>query len=344
MAQKRQILSINGGGVRGLYSIAILAQIEQCLADQQKDENLNIGKYFDMISGTSIGGILAIGLASGINARSLYKTLLDNAANIFPPPMLSGTPILGAIFSILRVIKLILLGSRYNQKALKATLISVLGDKRIRDLDRRVIVPVINITNGQPSLIKTPHNEIFKRDGEYKVVDVCLGTSAAPTYFPPHKVNNHYWVDGGLIANNPTLISCHEAKYFLDWDLDNLYILSIGTLNSEFALNHKKINSWTSKFKGFLNIWQGGLNIIELTLSANQIMQNKMASHIIGERLVEVDEIIGKQQSDEIAIDIATKDALEMMAGRAEHKAHSVFANSKVKAFFKNYADEFQPF
>ena len=79
-----QILSLSGGGMRGLYTATVLAELEQSLADKSDDPHYWIGQHFDLICGTSIGGILALGLASGLNARALANILDSNRKDIFP--------------------------------------------------------------------------------------------------------------------------------------------------------------------------------------------------------------------------------------------------------------------
>ena len=79
-----KVLSLNGGGVRGLFTISFLAEIERIIESQKNIENVKIGDYFDLITGTSIGGILALGLASGKSARELELVFKENASKIFP--------------------------------------------------------------------------------------------------------------------------------------------------------------------------------------------------------------------------------------------------------------------
>ena len=79
-----KVLALNGGGVRGLFTITLLAELESIIEKREKRENVKIGDYFDLITGTSIGGILALGLASGKSARELKQAFEDNAQHIFP--------------------------------------------------------------------------------------------------------------------------------------------------------------------------------------------------------------------------------------------------------------------
>ena len=200
-----QILSLSGGGFLGLYSIAVLANIE-------RHTGTRIANHFDLLAGTSIGGILALALAAEVPAEEIQNAFDDNGQRIFgtSPQPKSG------LFAFIDVTSR-LWRSKYDAAARRDTIEGILdADMRIGDLKHPVIVPAVNLTQGAPQLFKTPHHENFKLDHKLRVVDVALATSAAPTYFPLATIGDSIYTDGGLYANSPDLLALHEAIHFFE--------------------------------------------------------------------------------------------------------------------------------
>ena len=161
---KVRILSLNGGGVRGLYTITVLAEFERILANG--DESYSIAEHFDLIAGTSIGGLLALGLADGKTARELQAKVLEHACTIFPPRKKIVPKILWDFWKGACTI----FGNRYSGENIVKAVADIEGsDRTIRDLQRRVLIPTVNITTGKPLFVKTCHNPRFTRD------DQCSG-------------------------------------------------------------------------------------------------------------------------------------------------------------------------
>jgi uncharacterized protein len=217
---KFRVLALDGGGVRGAFGASLLAEIERTLGQP-------IYRYFDLIVGTSTGGIIAAGLALGMRAaeiRELYETL---GVNIFAP---AQRRFMGPLFA-----------PKYSRTALTTALRAVYGDKLIRDAKVRLVVPAVNLTSGRPTTFKTPHlRAASTRDLQYRVVDVVLATTAAPTYFEHAAVDGSgAYCDGGLWANNPSLVGYTEAIRIRDELQDatggapfaerDIAILSVGT-------------------------------------------------------------------------------------------------------------------
>lgn len=315
---KFQILALSGGGVRGLFTISILATLEQYLAEQTAHADYNVARHFDLIAGTSIGGILALGLASGINARRLAEILDENRKKIFPKKRF--TLVQQALWSL------------YDNAPLKDVLTECFGAKRIKDLQTRVTIPAVNGTSGSPKVYKTPHHQNFQIDKHLSIADVALSTSAAPTFFSPYLMNDSYVVDGGLIANGPALIAYHEATHFLKVPKENVHILGVGTMGSKRVLNSdRKLNGW-----GYLTGWGTGRKLIEMTLSANEEMQNKMVEHLLDNRFTLIDEELTPDQSKSITLDNASDRAAQMLRGRGKERGQKAVANPIVRDFFEH--------
>ncbi|WP_434779302.1 CBASS cGAMP-activated phospholipase [Neisseria sp. Ec49-e6-T10] len=320
--ERFQILSLSGGGVRGLYTISILAELEKTLAEKDQNEHYNIADHFDLISGTSIGGILALGLASGINARTLASLIDEERTKIFKKTCIQKIPFLGTLCKQART-------SLYSSKPLKNILKKEFGEKKIRDLNTRVVIPSVNGTTGLPKVYKTPHHCDFLIDKNLSIVDVGMATSAAPTYFDPQMVNDNLMVDGGLVANSPALIAYHEATHFLKKRTETIHLLCIGTMGSQETLNIDRTKCW-----GYLSGWGMGRKLLGLTLSSNEKLHNFIVKQLLQDRFVELDDHNTPDQSKSITLDNANDAVAIMLKGKGKNKAQFAIGQKNVKAFF----------
>ncbi|PZP84147.1 MAG: hypothetical protein DI582_09525 [Azospirillum brasilense] len=150
-SQNFNILSLSGGGFYGLYTISVIAALEQ-------ETGRPFASHFDLMAGTSVGGILALGLAAEIPAADIKLAFEKHGTTIFSNrnnP--STTP--GAIRDILRSV----FSPKYKADALRATVTEILGSNtKIGDLKHPIIVPAVNLTKGRPQIFKTPHHHTFK--------------------------------------------------------------------------------------------------------------------------------------------------------------------------------------
>jgi patatin-like phospholipase/acyl hydrolase len=227
-----KILSIDGGGIRGLIPAKVLEDLEQELQKTEPDKKLH--EHFDLICGTSTGAILAIAIALGIPATELVKFYKENAKMIFPKWYLKVLPRKSRVF----------VTSIYSNKKLRKKLEEVYsaanGGKPplMNDLKTKVCVPVFNGSGGEINVIKTRHHAEYYRDYKLPAHEVALSSASAPVYFPPHSFNysNEYgtgsnvnMIDGGVFANNPALIGVLEAVDKIGCDISEVKILSLGT-------------------------------------------------------------------------------------------------------------------
>ena len=214
-------MTIDGGGIRGTFPAAFLANLEQDL-DQP------VGRYFDLISGTSTGGIIAIGLALGLSAAEILKLYEDKGPAIFAQTR-SGLP--AWLAGRLRLGKWLFWGPKYSVAPLHEALSEVLGDRRLGEARTRLMIPAWHPKTQGVYIFKTAHHPRFATDYKELAVDAAMATAAAPTYFAQHiTANDVGLVDGGLWANNPTGIAVVEAIATLGWPADDLKVLSIGCL------------------------------------------------------------------------------------------------------------------
>lgn len=213
--RERHLLALTGGGYRGLFPAEILAAAEE-------EGRTPLASRFDMMAGTSIGGILAIGLTCGVKARDLADLVREHGPAIFTPRPLSF-----AGFS----------KSHYKADGLVRVIKLVLGKHAARpfaEIPGRLIVSAVNERTGTHQLFRTDAAAPSGGD-RISTLDVALATSAAPTYFPPHRVGDQVYVDGGLIANAPDLVVLTEALRAFGCSLDECHLLSIGTAGSPRA-------------------------------------------------------------------------------------------------------------
>jgi Patatin-like phospholipase len=205
----RRILSIDGGGIKGVFPASFLATVEQSLGQP-------ISAFFDLIAGTSTGGIIALGLGLGITAQKLLTFYITEGPAIFQG---NGRN---------RLIRW-LFRSKYDSAELKSALERVFQARKLGHSRKRLVIPSLNIETGEVHIWKTAHAERFERDYGHSAVEVALSTSAAPTYFPIYESESGApLVDGGMFANNPLAIAVVEAVGVLGWDPEELRILSLG--------------------------------------------------------------------------------------------------------------------
>jgi patatin-like phospholipase/acyl hydrolase len=186
------ILALTGGGYRGLYTAHVLAQLEAFAGRP-------IGQCFDLIAGTSIGGILALALAFEIPMAQVVNEFHQRAPTIFRRrgPLAGWTR------------------AKYAQAGLREAIEAILSsDVTLAMAQHAVIIPALNLTHGEPQVFKTRHHDTYHRDYRYRVIDIALATSAAPVFFPIAELDNQLFADGGLFANAPDLAALHEAESF----------------------------------------------------------------------------------------------------------------------------------
>ncbi|KAK1604096.1 hypothetical protein QYE76_027769 [Lolium multiflorum] len=255
MGQLITLLSIDGGGIRGLIPSTILACLESKLQELDGPD-ARIADYFDVIAGTSTGALVATMLAAPdenkrplFAAKEINKFYLDNGPKIFPQRS-NGllTPVAKFFGAVM--------GPKYDGKFLQDKIKNLTNNVNIADTVTNIIVPTFDIKALQPVLFNTyeAKNEPLKNA---HLSDICISTSAAPTYFPAHyfktydplgKIPEREYnlVDGGVAANNPTMAAMSMiTKEVLRRDPDftlgkpadyrNYLIISIGTGSTKEA-------------------------------------------------------------------------------------------------------------
>ncbi|GFS33194.1 phospholipase A 2A [Actinidia rufa] len=249
------ILSIDGGGIRGIIPATILEYLESQL--QELDgEDARLADYFDVIAGTSTGGLVAAMLtAPNENGRPLFAAkdikpfYLEHSPKIFPQKK-------GVLGSMRNNLKL-LVGPKYDGKYLHKIVREKLGETRLHQTLTHVVIPTFDIKHLQPTIFSTFE---VKKDHylDARLSDICISTSAAPTYLPAYhfmnqddegNVREFNLIDGGVAANNPALVAISqvtkqifdENPYFFPtkpMDYGRFLVISIGTGSSKVELKY----------------------------------------------------------------------------------------------------------
>jgi patatin-like phospholipase/acyl hydrolase len=298
------------------------------LAELEKLAGGAVARHFDLVAGTSVGGILALGLAAEIPAVDMKAAFERRGTDIFSrrPVPRSG---LGKLWDLTRSA----LTPKYGAAALRATIEEFLGAERLLgDLPHRVIVPAVNLTKGKPQVFKTPHHETFKRDLHLRAVDVAMATSAAPTFFPIAEIGDELFADGGLYANSPDILALHEATHFLGADPGAISVLSVGTTTSQFSFSH------VGGLRLGIIPWMKGQKLVQVILSSQQASVDYMLRHRLGDRYVRVDELQSKEQERELALDVATEDAQRTIRALAEASVRYLVNNPVLQAMLAQRA------
>jgi hypothetical protein len=221
-----RILSIDGGGICGILPASVLAELEARYLNGQ-----SIGEYFDLIAGTSTGGIIALGLARGLTAAAVRDVYVDRGGLIFPP-----------VSRIRRLWRGIRRLQRYpsERKPLQDELLRIFGDTAFGEAKTRLCIPAFEGRHGEPWIYKTPHHPDYKRDRHASMVTVGLATAAAPTFFEALSNNGYLMLDGGLWANNPVMNALVDALTCFDIDRRQVRILSLGCGETAFQVSDAK--------------------------------------------------------------------------------------------------------
>jgi uncharacterized protein len=239
-----RVLSLDGGGIRGVFSASVLSAVEE-------QQGIRVADYFDLIIGTSTGGIIALGLGMGLSAREILTFYTKNGPRIFPTTFFHQR--VGGFVRHLA-------WHKYSAEPLKNALEEVFGDRLLGESQRRLVITSFDAVAGDVHLFKTSHHPKFTRDYQEKVVDVALATSAAPTYLPGHHPGDgRRFIDGGVWGNCPAPLGILEAMTVLGAPRESVEVLSIGTTESPFSVG---------KLASRLGLLPGGSGAVRLLMEA----------------------------------------------------------------------------
>ena len=262
-----RILSIDGGGIKGIFPATVLSELERQYLNGE-----SIANYFDLIVGTSTGGVIALGLGAGLSARDLRDLYRDRGREIFPP--------LGKIANVAAAARRVFKYG-YDRETLRDVLHDLVGDKTLAQSQKRLCVASSEAEHGDVYVFKTPHHPDYKLDAKEKMLKVALSTSAAPTFFRVLEDDGYKFVDGGIWANNPTMIGLVEALSAFDVQRDQIKILSLGCGSRPF-----RASQWKIRFGGMFAWW----DIIFAAMYFQSVTALDQSSLLIGnDRITRID-------------------------------------------------------
>ena len=246
-----RVLALDGGGLRGLFTASFLSTLEDLGGGR-------IGEHFDLIVGTSMGGIIALALAYGTPAHTVLDLFLQKGRRVF-----GKARRLGMLFR-----------PKYDNAALAAALREFFGSKSLNDVTTPVCVPSYELENSYPRIWKDEHAADLIPAGDEPAWKVALASSSAPVFFPGTQVvpgDSH--VDGGLFANNPTLIGLTEAVRYFGQPLERIRILSVGAGERAERIPYERARR--------MGVWFWGTAAIEHMLIAQARISHEIALRLL---------------------------------------------------------------
>jgi predicted acylesterase/phospholipase RssA len=209
-----KILSIDGGGIRGLIPARVLAEIERRCKRPA-------GELFDLVAGTSTGAIIACALTKPqpLTAEQIARIYLDEGPEIFSRSLIKKITSAGG-----------LIDERYESDGLLTSLRRHLGQHRLADAKPAILLTAYDLI-GRDALL-------LRNDRDMSMVDAAHGSSAAPSYFEPARVGDLVLVDGGVFATNPAMCA------YADVDGDVELLVSLGCGEHTRKLPFEKVKDW----------------------------------------------------------------------------------------------------
>lgn len=264
----RRILSMDGGGIRGLVTCRWLAGVEDALQDAGKPGLL---RNFDLLAGSSTGAIIACGLAIGLQPADMAALYREHAQAIFPG-------MARRLWS--RAGRLLVQGPsapKYDGKGLEKVLRKVFGTTTLGQAKRPLMLTSYDTISRKPVIFKS-----FKAaHRDLPMWECCRASAAAPTYFPAHAMTvegrKRALIDGGVVANNPTACAIAEALR-KDARADkprDLVVLSVGSGEHTRSIDLQSAREW-----GALE-W--AVPIIDVLFDGNGESVDYIARHLVGD-------------------------------------------------------------
>ena len=282
-------LSLTGGGVRGLFSATVLSELERRIGR-------DLSEQFDVVVGTSVGGIIALGLACGISAKKIASHISASAKDIFGKPARLNPDGLRA--------------TRHRPDRLRECIGTILGSSantKIRELNRNVLIPSVDAFANRIVYFSNVERIGSTPCLNASLIDVALATSAAPTYFPPHIIDEAAFLDGGIASNNPDIEALRFCWTVLSRTLQSLRILSIGTGDVQHVVDRQDCMDagaikWMRKYK-----------ILDRMMSLQESKSSGLVADLLGEGYLRIDTTF----ENEISLDDCRDTVLDFLKQRA---------------------------
>lgn len=236
-----------------MFAAAVLAGLEE-------DLDIRVVDHFDLIAGTSTGGIIALALGMGMSPREVLEFYTTHGPDIFSNP--------GRFRDLLHWLR-----AKYSSAPLRSALSQVFGDKTFGNSSKRLLITSYNLNAGGVYLFRTPHLPTLTRDWRECAVDVAMATAAAPSYFPGVSLGGARLIDGGVVANNPAMIAVIEAVGPLGIQSDFVRLLSVGT-TSDIPRRGRRLD------RGGRLAWAG--DAVDVLMRAQSENATNQVRHLLG--------------------------------------------------------------
>ena len=317
MSERFKILSLDGGGIKGAFSASFLAGIEAATGKRIVD-------YFDLITGTSTGGLIALGLGLGKTTEQLLAFYRESGPRIFPAGR--AKRFIAAAKHLFR--------PKVAADDLRRELVGIFAQERLGEARCRLVINCFDAVAGDVHLFKTAHHSRLKNDYKVPALDVAMATAAPPTYFAAfERPDGEVFVDGGVWANCPVTVGLLEAMCNLGQDPENIDILSVGTTTAPYQV------SKLERIGGAL-AWTWDLGLSKLLMRAQESAALAQAKTIMGRRVIRVDHLV---KDGQFSLDdprgISDLVALGKYAARHhEQEISATFLLAKARPFHPEYA------
>ena len=292
-----RVLSLSGGGYRGLFTAALIRALEARLGPDPARPT-PFGQRFDLIAGTSIGGILATALSCRATGAALQALLQRRGSSIFPPMRLRG-------------LRKLLGRAPYDPQRLRSAICELLPDAEQQLLGQHapaLLLTTVNWTTSKLQLLGS-RPTLGQRDQlGLTLMDAMLATSAAPAHFPVHSFQHHRFVDGGLAANAPDLhaLQCAQQMY----PGAEVHMLSIGTANPLHGRDPSAVPG-----RGLM--WASP--VIELVTSAQEVLAvQECAARMGTHRYLRLNMPPSSAQQKQLDFDVADQTSTDLLLSLAD--------------------------
>jgi patatin-like phospholipase/acyl hydrolase len=257
VARRFQVLSLDGGGILGIFTAALLVGLEDDLGSPILD-------HFDLVVGTSTGGIVAAALGAGLRPDEIVDMYVSEMRTIFPGPRR-----LRSTKGLIR--------SKYRSDGLQSLLQRQFGDRILGESKVPLVIPSFDIGENKVYLFKTPHHDRLRRDWKVPFWQVAMATCAAPTFFPAFNLPGDHvrLIDGGVWANNPAMVGVVEAVSMFGQGLGSIRVLSLGTTADNRSRKRRLDN-------GGLLQWVRSPNVVNVLLTGQSDGAFTQVQHLIG--------------------------------------------------------------
>jgi uncharacterized protein len=308
-----QVLSLSGGGYRGLFTARLVAKCEAHF-------NTKCSERFDLIAGTSIGALLAAGLSASVPAETLASAIADYGPKIFRKSLLSPA-------------RRLLSSAPYKNDRILEAIRKVLGrpiaERSLREYDFPLIIPSVNYTTGEAHIFRSKGVSGVHAD-DVSIEEAILASAAAPTFFPTRRIGTSEYIDGGLIANAPDLVALVDCMKLMNADLDRVYLASVGTAARAHGAAVEQGPRAPSSFS-----WIARRGLVQTIMNAQETLALSHARSLLGDRLLRLDKEPKQKQVAAInSLDKADESATGTLSMLADGAWNELREDRALRDFF----------